>query len=354
MPSLGLVRHALLVLVPCAFACNSVPPAEHGAGGSNAPAASEATPDRAAPVTVQAIASRDAATPEPPDPSLAGPLRFAPAQAGDGKLPHDPWIESIGEGSFASHVDEFGWNATSDAFMYCLVIGGAELPTCSFVGLDGKVETVEAAEPGTRARRELDARREDFGGGKRKGPTTWAYGKDVTITWKADRKKWHLLIGGTLASGDGKPDVIRAEFDPGLLEGGDMWPELVSVAPDGAHVVFLAHGSLGEVETILKPHVWGVGDFAAAVYAGAGWKHLNAKKYESAAESFAKAAGASLAWKHAYNLACARALGGLPGTEDALKLAVERGGAPVKAKAKTDDDLAAVRGEAWFSELVGG
>ncbi len=329
-------------------------PATPSPGGAPTPLPAAPDDTASSPSQGEETAHDDGAPKAAPDPTLSGPLKFDPTVAGDGKLPHDNFIESIGEGSFASHVHEFGWNASSTEFMYCVRIGGGEYDTCTYVGLDGKVQSLDGDEPGSTVMRTFEARRKRFGAKPNVGPKTWAYGKDITITWKADGARYHLMFGGKLASGEGKHDIIRAKFDPELIDGGDMWPELVSVAPDGQHIVLLAHGSLGEIETSLFPFVWRSGDFAAAVYAGAAWKNFKAKRFAPAADLFAKASDASAAWKHPYNLACARALGGLADVEAALKLAIERGGASVKTKAAKDADLTSVRGEAWFTGLVSG
>ena len=84
------------------------------------------------------------------------------------------------------------------------------------------------------------------------------------------------------------------------------------------------------------------------------WAHYKAKRHAKAVPLFGAAALAKPdAYKPAFNMACAAALAGDgDSSRIALAEALERDRATVTTKANKDSDLASVRGEAWFSELL--
>lgn len=85
------------------------------------------------------------------------------------------------------------------------------------------------------------------------------------------------------------------------------------------------------------------------------WAHYKAKRFDAAAQYFARVAAREQAWKHAHNIACASAL--LGRHEDAriaLGESLRRGGEEATRAARRDRDLASVRGSSWFEPLVSG
>jgi hypothetical protein len=86
----------------------------------------------------------------------------------------------------------------------------------------------------------------------------------------------------------------------------------------------------------------------------AAWAHYQAGRHAEAAPLFARAADVDReAWKHPYNLACAAARSGKSEwARIALTEALARDRAAVEKRAATDEDLASVRGEPWFSALL--
>ena len=147
--------------------------------------------------------------------------------------------------------------------------------------------------------------------------------------------------------------ILSWDFDEEIFAGGDTWIGVVSLSPNGEHMAIVAMAQLGLSDEDRKAKVIATKDYAAQVYGGRGFGELKGENYEQAASFFAKAQAISEAWKYPYNLACARARGGLGGVEEALREAIERGGGEVEAKARRDADLDAVREQAWFEELIG-
>lgn len=274
----------------------------------------------------------------------AGPLaamRFDPVKAGEGTLPHDP-TSDVEDGSPISHVTKWGWTSAGDAFVYCY--DDMDAGSCEVQDKDGKQMLSASVEDDAWKTFEKTA------GTLGHGPTDWSYG-DVTITWAQNGRS--LQVGAKVGDGN-KPDVIRFEkLDP---EDGDAmyFPELVSLSPDRSSLAIVARYAVGEPIQGHHISVVATSTVAGEAYGSAGFAAMNAKKYEDAQGWFDKASAASSAWKHPYNLACARSLGGLDGVEDALREAVKRGGKTASDKANKDKDLAKAREQAWFAAVVGG
>ena len=311
-------------------------------------------PERAAPKAVEPKADEQDET-EPKavergeaEPKVAGvgPLGFDPPDGPGGKLPFEPLAKPDEEPETPGAYWNFGWTRDGSEFAWCMNDASDDGGECYLVNEKGKTE--KTFEPD-----EWDAM------AKKKGPffrgsETWAY-PGVTITARREGPK--LSVGGRAASetSGGKIDLFTHEYDPEMyFEGeGDVGIGYVAVSQDGKWMAIASVARLGFTDEQTEVDIIGTEAFAAAVYGAHGWAGFRAKKYEDAAKWFGEAARVSQAWKHPYNEACARALGELEGTEAALKLAIERGGDPVKKKANKDKDLANVRDEAWFKSLVG-
>ena len=276
---------------------------------AKAPAEAPADPDEGEPPDVSGL-------PVPPigEKPKPGPIKGTPKK-----------VELL------SPVERWGWTKDGQSFYYCVPNDGPG--DCRRVPVDGKPQNVRKLPSG------LD-----------KGATTWAYG-DIEITSHVKEPTVH--VGGRVGSGRGKPNVFAVRFKEELERGADYVLEVVSVSPRGKHMVFLVHAELGHAFVEVEHKLTTTKSFAATVYSATGFNHLRAEKFEGAERWFSRAAAIGDHWKHPYNLACARARGKLGGVETALRNAVSRGGDPVKAKAKRDKDLASVRGQEWFTTLVG-
>lgn len=340
-------RFALVAGLLVAACGSDKPPADSGDAPQTEPAAAPPV-EPVEPVEPAAAPPKPADVESPlalPTVDAAGPMTFDPPIAGDGKLPHDPRGAIDPEvGTMAYHLDTFGWSADSRTFMACGDSGADVDGPCVFVDLGGESETLMGDDP--RFAERMAA------GPFAVGSTQWRYGGEITFTWSA--KEMSVELGGRLGSGRGKHDILSWRFDEQEFAGGEAYPEVVSLSPDGEQLAVVGHASLGEVADEWTPKLIDVDQFAAEVYAQVAFDHLKASEYAEAETWFAKAAAVDDHWKHPYNLACVRARAGAEGVEPALRQAIERGGESVRRKARTDADLDAVRREAWFVELLGG
>ncbi len=296
-----------------------------------------------------------AAEPEPaapglalPDPPGPGPMRFDPETAYDSKLPHDvAGNVDEEEGSMSNHLASFGWSSDSKFFRACGSVMGDQAPPCVYAEVGGETITLE----GKGGERKVW---EAHGPFESKGAKDWAHGASLRFTHRSDGLQ--VRFGAELTDGPdkgkGKPRVFTWTFDEEQLDGGIAYVEAVSLSPDGATLAVVAHAGLGEIEDEWSVRLVGADAIASQVYAKVGFDHLKKKKYEDAARNFALAAALDEAWKHPYNLACARSLGGLEGVEPALAEALRRGGDPVRTKIASDNDLDPVREQAWFKALA--
>jgi hypothetical protein len=276
-----------------------------------------------------------------------GPLAFTPKRGPGGVLPYEPKAGADAEpGGPSSAGWDFGWTADSQKFVYCERDASDEGGSCWVHHHDGKGESFGYAKFAAFAK---------ANGPFERGTKHWPYG-DITITSRRDGAK--LSVGGRVASDStrGKPDMFTFEFDEEVYAdgaGGDVGTGIVSVAPNGKEMAIVGAAVAGFVDQHTEVQMVGTADFAAQIYAAHAFEHLHAEHYERAAAWFARAAAVHEHWKYPYNLACARARGGLDGAEAALRTAIERGGSQVKKKAGRDEDLAKVREAPWFAPLVG-
>lgn len=277
----------------------------------------------------------------------AGALQVEPKKAGDGELPHEPSKNVDPDvGTFMDHLTKFGWSGDGKTFAYCSV-GGGECNQCTFVALDGSQSSqCEEEEPQRWAR-------EKFG----KGPLKWAHGGDVTLQWEAVENTkvggQDLTIFAKVQGSDAKAEMTRMTLAD-LDDKGMAFPEVVSLSSDGTKLAILGHGWQGEGTDELVPRLLDTGTVAAEAYNAAGLALLKAGKNEEAVERFLQASvAAPHLWKGPYNAACAYAKLDDRRAQSTLHEAVRRGGEDVKAKAKRDSDLEAVRKKDWYTSLIG-
>lgn len=358
------MRRAPLLLLPLAFltACDAKEPDQ--AQPSTEPAAhpapsdptTEPTPDPTPEPTTEPAAqpaAEAAATPSTaslrlPEPPGPGPMRFDPETAYDSKLPHDV-AGNIDpeEGPMSNHLASFGWNTKSKVFRACGMVMGDRPPPCVYAEVDGETITLEG-EGGEKKTWEA------HGPFEARGAKEWSRGAGIRFTHESDGMK--VRFGAELSDGPdkgkGKPRILTWTFDDEQFDGGIAYVEAVGLSPDGETLAVVAHAGVGEIEDEWSVRLVGADQLATQVYAKVGFDHLDEKRYEDAARSFALATALDQAWKHPYNLACARSLGGLEDVEPALAEALRRGGDPVRTKIRSDKDLDPVREQDWFKALL--
>jgi len=286
--------------------------------------------------------------PSPPaDPAFAvvepsgagGPLRVVPRDNGDGRLPHVP-VRPSAE-TMLTHVTEFGWAPDSSVFAFC------------FDDLDEGA--CEVYDPSGRQTLSMPATKQWAAwkagvGGIDKGPAEWAF-PDVTITWRTQDAR--IEVGAKTGEGRGKRNVVTfPHFDEDWPEAVGML-ELVSVSPSGHWLALVGHEAVAETHNEFYVEFRRTRTFAAEAYAARGFRALRADRFDDAATWFMKATRTDAAWKHPYNVACARSRGNVDGVRPALEEAIRRGGEVVRAKARRDADLDSARAQPWFSAVVG-
>lgn len=276
-----------------------------------------------------------------------GPMRFEPADTGDGRLPQGPDAHRE-DGSMLDHVTQFGWSDDASEFLLCWHSGG-EFPICRFQVAGGRAETPDTDGEDAHARVQARIAKAGF----TPGPTRWDYG-ELTITWVADDSAKRVHFGVEFEE-QAVEDVVTLNFASEFPEDEPaLHAEVVSLSRDGTQLAFVAHGWLGEYSDTFQNSLWSAPGFVAKAYTKLGFRHLQAERFVEASAMFERAAAVQPeAWKHPFNMACARARGTSGDARAPLTHAVELGGDAVREKAKTDADLESLRGEAWFVELTG-
>jgi hypothetical protein len=352
-----------LLLVACtahAPSTTSGEPARAPASAALAPEAPAATSDPD-PRAAEALALPAASEPTP------GPF-VVRIDKGKIQPPSKPYPVEPHDESMQDHVWTAGWTEDGSAFAYCRT--DTECDLCTFVGLDGR-ETERLQTGGLcdkKAGKVFKRKAFEAALAERKvavRDVDWQHGSLVVTerhtTGKPDsfgERRATVEIGAAPQSSTA-PGVTAWQADGCARdkEGEHCFVEahadVVAPSPDGQHVAVLAHMWAGEWSDTFALEIIPAGRLAAAGYNRAGLDALAAGRLEEAADAFVAATHADPeAWKGPYNLACAYARVSDARAQVALRTAVERGGAAVRKKAGTDEDLDAVRDEAWFSELV--
>ncbi len=359
-------RLALLALLAGCHhgASSAVGPAASSGGAPASSSAASASP------VASASAMPDAALPWP-DFGPPGPIvaRGYPVPLGTGMDDPARWAGFTSDGQY---------------FGYCGVGGGRGETRCDFVDASGKHLTMtDADDKGVHAKKTQQIHRwlKDHGvpqtvarGGdpssRMAPPLTgmWAFARDITLTVVTTPPTHDaagkllaepsLRVGGVLA---GEAPVYpinvsapRRKAGAEVIEYHFVSPNAVALSPDGKDLGVVAHSFCMEYcddfDVVRVP----VTTFAGRVYNDAGYAHHEKGEWARAAALFLDATFADESKElYAYNLACAYArLGDAPHAKAALSRAIAKGGDGVKARAMKDDDFAAVRGQAWFLQLV--
>lgn len=276
----------------------------------------------------------------------------------------------------------FGWTRDGAHFSYCAEVGATDIPVlrCELLGRDGARDARGGMDKGfpseanNRAARQFIADERltkiDFSRG-----FTEALPPPLTGTWAyPDIELAVLRVAATESktdpSGFAAPAVVRlggvvtgepAAVYPITLTRADELARKVpahfavmngmALSPDGADLGVVAHFFACEYCDFFVAERYPVARLAGLVYNDAGFARHRKGEYARAAELFAKASFADPAAKlPPYNLACALARLGDARAAAALDVAIARGGATVKERARGDADFASVRDAAWFVE----
>lgn len=154
-----------------------------------------------------------------------------------------------------------------------------------------------------------------------------------------------VTLSAAVRDADGKPlEGVSPHF--AVMNG-------MSLSPDGREIGMVAHFFACEWCDFWEIKRMTVGALASLVYNDLGFRHHQRAEWARAAALFARATAADPTAKlPPYNLACALARQSDPLAEKALRLAIERGGSDVKARAQADPDFAGVRQASWYLALV--
>jgi len=270
-----------------------------------------------------------------------------------------------------------GFTKDGTLFGYCSEVSGRDPPvsTCELVDRAGRVtklssETGDAFD--ARKKKELDAFVSGSGIPGMKGKDmaslmppplvgTWAFG-DITLEV--------LRVAATLdkQGAPSAPAVVKlggavgkhAPVFPITLSKA-LVPEapphfavmnVLALSPDGRDVGMVGHFFACEYCDSFDMKRMPVGALASQIYNDTGYRLHQGGDFAASAELFARAVHADPAARlPPYNLACAWARTRHPRAKDALAHALERD-PTAKARARTDADFDAVRGEEWFVSLV--
>ena len=336
------MRSMLLFLSLGLLACTPSSPRKRPA--DNAPEVDDllAQADAEDPLTDDARPAIDLGT-------RAGPLRITPRKTEEGLLPHEPG-SMPSDPTMGSHALTFGWDPTGQRFVLCFDNCG-DYPFCSMYPVDEDTPIFEASEV-------YDPLLWLDQLGFTVGPTHWAHGADIELTW-AEAGPQSVAFGAKLADdlgGDLLPRQIVLDFsDSDYFEPEDLilpHAEAISLSADGTMLALVVHAQWGH-QSEYRVALISTQEFAAEAYNSAGLRHLRADAPRAAAGLFERAASvAPKQWKYPYNLACARARAGASKVEEALARAIELGGTTVVKKALRDRDFDSVRKRPAFVELL--
>lgn len=306
----------------------------------------------------------------PPAPTfVAGPFEIRSHDRAP-TLPTKLFVNAHPGEDMQDHATTFGWATDGSAFAYCTLVSGEDCELCTFTKLDGSTEALVrgsmcAADGATKvSAKALKQRLVDSGVAMRDGD--WAHGGDLLVTTRSvagppdnfDPSREILEVGTVRRDGSAagkaysEDACFQAEDGPNCFD--DAHADAILPSPDGSTIAILAHMWEGEFSDTFTLTLVPAGQLAAASYGARGLDALASGDFEAAANAFVAAMYADpIAWKGPYNLACAYARADDPRVRLALEEAVERGGEPVKTKARKDGDLDSVRAQAWFTTLIG-
>lgn len=363
----GAVLFALIGLAACKRTSDATP----------APAAaSVATVATVSP----AFAARDAG-PKPKPSDVPAFVKVAPLPAGPVVVKGYPHNVSNGMNEYADH---FGFSADSSLLVYEWEMGGVGGTDVEILARDGSKRSMMNPHKGDdlpdpvfdKKEKEIEKFIADEkiqklpkGSINTDGTNPMQLGPPLVGTWKftditldvvrieasgggpdtGPTHPAHVQVGGVVAGEKAAvhPISLAANRVPqapphfAVLNG-------FAMSPDGEEFGLLENTFACEYCIDFEVRRIGVGELASLIYNDTGYAHHKKKDWAGAAKLFEKAVAANPTAKlAAYNLACAFARTGDPRTKDALAYAITLD-PTVTTRAQKDEDLASVRGEAWF------
>jgi hypothetical protein len=337
----------LAVGISLAAGCAGAAPEPHRARARapSTPVLATAAPPAEPTAPLAATSSSPASPPTPasllavvgaagvPTPSL-GPLVVDP--------PVRPFDDSE---SMMDHCHEgaVGWALDGSMLGCCFDSPGDEGDAC--VAGDGRHRVPDA-------RRQIAARH------LTSTSPPWPWAGTLDVVWQS--------IEGDQVGNPRRPGVLRvgarvrgeAPSFPIALSDPDGYHdrihlELAAVSPDGKSLGVIAHAFACEWADSFPMAVVPIDELASLAFNDAGFARHRAGQLARAARLFETAVAIDPRARLArYNLACAYARLGDARVKDALAQAVALGGEEAKRRARVDRDFDAVRGEAWFADLV--
>jgi len=252
------------------------------------------------------------------------------------------------------HAKPFGWAKDSSELAACTEADGTGALECRFLKPGGKPELATDFNPDTGVdeakTRALKARLAAHGYSV--PAVDWPYASELTLTWKSacdENKATCVLRAGATIKGEEPVYPVFVEAKDML----GMHAEAMALSPDGKWLGVIAHSSGGAGANKFDLRVLAIPTFVGQIYNDAGFAHHKKGQFERSAQLFHQALTANPESKLAsYNYACALGKQQSPGTQAALKAAIDVGGPGVKKRAAKDSDFAAVATAAWFVALT--
>lgn len=336
------------ILLPLAVAVSAFGCKGKTDGAAPMPQAAASGAAVAAPASAAVVAPPSGASP-PAASAKTGTADFSPP----GPVVVEPPIV-LKKDQVGAHAKPCGWAKDSSELAACAVADGTGALECRFLKPGGKLELVSDFAPDTgldEAKTRAIKSRLSAHGYSASTPD-WPYASELTLTWKSacdENKSSCVFRAGATIKGEDAIYPIFVEVKDML----SMHAESIALSPDGKWLGVISHSSGGAGANKFDLRIVAVPTFVSQIYNDAGLLHHKKGQFERSAQLFHQALTANPENKLAfYNYACALGEQQSPGTEAALKAAIDVGGPAVKKRAVKDSDFAAVATANWFVALT--
>jgi tetratricopeptide (TPR) repeat protein len=263
-----------------------------------------------------------------------------------------PIVLKKGQGGV--HAKPVGWAKDSSELAACAEADGTGALECRFLKPGGKPELVTdfSQDTGVEEGKTRAIKARLAAHAYAVSAIDWPYASQLTLTWKSacDQEKSSCVLraGATIKDDEAVyPVFVEAK---GML---GIHAEVMALSPDAKWLGVIAHSAGGEGSNRFDLRIVAVTTFVGQIYNDAGFAHHKKGQFERSAQLFRQALTADPQNKLAfYNYACALGKQQAPGTEAALKAAIDVGGVAVKKRAAKDTDFALVATADWFVALT--
>jgi hypothetical protein len=259
---------------------------------------------------------------------------------------------------FTVHVDRAAYTTDGTRVVYCARESGADCTTCTITGRNGKSERISGGS-GEDCDRSHEALRNHLHKiGYQNANRPWHYGRELAVVAAESTRPQGVKLGASLRDGGAEGFVRTVGACDRKPDESRCWPlaelDVVVPSPDGLELAAVIHFNEGEHMDEYRLERLSAATLAAAAYRAEGLAALVRDDFAAAAGLFVRETYADpTSWKGPYNLACAYARKRDPAAEAALREAARRDPAAVRKRARDDADLATVRGQPWFTDIVG-